>query len=65
MQSRLGHVLYRDPAALADLLKVRAARLALRWEMGGRPMTTPRPPLGPTPGPPRSEPPSPEQEPAA
>lgn len=49
MQSKTRPALFQDPAAFADLLKVRAARLALRWEMGRRRVPVRQPPVGPKP----------------
>ena len=65
MQGRTRFAPFQDPAVFADLLKVRAARLALRWEMGERPLRAKRLPVGPTPIPPGSKPDSSRKRPPA
>ena len=65
MQGRTRFAPFQDPAVFADLLKVRAARLALRWEMGERPLRAKRLPVGPTPIPPGSNPTAPGKGPGA
>lgn len=65
MQSRTRLSPFQDPKAYADLLRVRAARLALRWEMGGRPPSLGRPPHAPKPAPLGPTPTVPNQDPDA